>query len=324
MQTTASSAHRQVIAWAMALATLHFTGCTARAPQASIEFTTAPWVEEELIGRRLVTEHLDIWSTLRDAEFELSLPAFLEAAYARYEATITPAADSHPRLKVYILGTPAEWARFVMDRRPAGIDIHALIRADGFTDGPMSACLYEDRATTLAALAHECWHQYASSHFTVPIPAWLDEGLGCCFETLRLIDGKPEFTPQRNSIRMNSLREAVRKGNLLSLDQLVSSDARTISRHYDIDLTQTYYAQVWALVTFLRHGAEGEHAKAFDRLLADIANGRFTARVSAYKLQAPDGHELTLGEAAFRTYFGVSTQALSDDYYRHLFDIADQ
>lgn len=323
MRTTTRRSVRQAVGWATTVATLHLTGCTSPAPRQSIDFTTAPWVEAGLAGRRLVTEHFDIWSTLHDAEFELTLPAFLEMAYSQYEAMIPLARDDDPRLNVYVLGTPADWARFVLDRHPAGVDIHALIRADGFTHGAMSACRYKNRATTLAALAHECWHQYVSTRSDTPIPAWLDEGIGCCFETIQLIDGRPRLTPQRNTIRINGLREAIRTGRLLSLEQLVNSDAATISRKFDIDLTQTYYAQVWALVTFLRHGADGRHAEAFDGLLSDIAGGKFAARVSAYKLQTTDGHNLAFGEAALRTYFGASTRALRDDYYRYLFDIAE-
>ena len=305
------------------MAAVWLTGCATTGPKEPVGFTSSPWVEEKLSGRRLVTKHFDIWSTLRDGEFELALPEFLELAYSSYVGTIPPVEGESPRLNVYVLGTPSEWARFVMSRQPPGVDIHILTRADGFTHGSMSACLYEDRATTLAALAHECWHQYIGTRSDMPIPAWLDEGLGCCFEVLQVTNGKRKYDSSRNSIRINGLRDAIGRGKLLPLEQLVISDAASISRHYDTDLTQTYYAQVWALVTYLRHGSDGRHTKDLDRLLDDVGNGRFLARVSAHKLLAPRGDEIPFGEAAFQTYFKTPTKALSDDYYAYLFDLAD-
>jgi len=323
MRTRTARATRHVAWWTTAIAAAWLTGCATSGPREPISFTSSPWVEKELSGRRLVTEHFDIWSTLRDGEFEVALPEFLELAYSHYVATIPPPEGESPRLNVYILGTPSEWAQFVMFRQPPGVDIHMLTRADGFTHESMSACVYEDRATTLAALAHECWHQYIGTRSSMPIPAWLDEGLGCCFEVLQVSNGKRKYDPARNSIRLKGLREAIGRGKLLPLEMLVISDAASISGHYNADLTQTYYAQVWALVTFLRDGADGRFAKDFDHLLDDVGNGRFLARVSAHKLQAPGGDEIPFGEAAFQAYFKTTTKALSDDYYGYLFDRAE-
>ncbi|MGD2110420.1 MAG: DUF1570 domain-containing protein [Phycisphaerae bacterium] len=298
-------------------------GCTSPGPRQAGAFTTTPWIEDGLTGRRLVTEHFDIWSTLGDVEFELALPSFLEFAYRRYTELVPPLPDAGPRLNVYVLGTASEWAHFVTVHQPPGVEIHALVRVDGFTHGGLSACHYTDRATTLAALAHECWHQYVNACSTSPIPAWLDEGLGCSFETLQITGGVRNFGPEHNTIRLNGLRKAIAEQRLLPLKQLVNSDATTVSRYYNTDLTQTYYAQVWALVTYLRHGADRKHAKSFDRLLEEIAAGRFMARVSAFKLHEPGAGDLTFGEAVLAAYFGASPDRLHEDYIRYLVDIAE-
>ncbi|MBU0718005.1 MAG: hypothetical protein KJ749_07140, partial [Planctomycetes bacterium] len=86
--------------------------------------------------------------------------------------------------------------------------------------------------------------------------------------------------------------------------------------------TQTYYAQAWALMTFLRDGAGRKHAAAFGRLLADLADGGFGARISAFRLTAPEAAGLTFGEAAFRAYFTGSPEQLEKDYYNHIVRVA--
>ena len=86
----------------------------------------------------------------------------------------------------------------------------------------------------------------------------------------------------------------------------------------DARRTETYYAQAWALVDFLRHGAGGRYAKAFDQLLDDIANDTFRVRLSAAKLATADAATLPLGELTFQTYFGGPSSAAADEYYDHL------
>ncbi|UCC29688.1 MAG: DUF1570 domain-containing protein [Phycisphaerales bacterium] len=307
----------------MALAPLlSVVGCATNGTPQRIEVWTGAWSEEGLTGRRFVTEHFEIVTTLRDAEFEAALPRFLEAAYKRYAGTIAPPEDVESKLTTYVFNTRSEWVRFARRRFPARYEVYSRIRSGGFTESHASVLFYVSRGTTLATLAHEGWHQYVGSRFDAPIPAWLDEGLACYHEAVEFAGAVPRFTPQRNTLRINSLREAVQTGTDMSLREIIDTNAGRIIMQHHSGITQLYYAQAWALVTFLRHGAGGRFAAAFDRMLDDIADGTLSVRVSAAGLGAAGGSDLTFGEAVFRAYFDQRPEELSEQYYDHLVRVA--
>ena len=295
-------------------ALLTLVGCETAGP-ASVEFTRQGWSREGLTGRKYTTAHFDIVSTLRDPEFEQALPGFVEAAYQRYQSTLPAAPDDGTRLTMYVFGTRSEWKRYTQRHFPTRYELYRRIRDGGFTEGDVSVSFYTSRAATLATLAHEGWHQYADSRLDAPIPAWLNEGLACCHEAVEFAGRKPRFTPRHNTFRINALREAVRRDELLSLREIVDTDAgHVISRDHGL-IAGVYYAQAWALITFLRHGDQGRHAGAFDEMLTDLAEGNFSVRVSAAGLTARDDAGVTFGNAAFREYFGRKPEDLQDEYY---------
>ena len=300
---------------------LGVAGCVGGGP-ARRAVSTQVWSEQGLSGRRIITEHFDTVSTLGDAEFEAALPVFLEATYKRYHATLPAPSDASTRLTTYIFGTRSEWARFTRHRFPARCGVYSRIRSGGFTEGDTSVSFYVSRATTLATLAHEGWHQYVGSRFETQIPAWLNEGLACYHEAVEFAGSMPRFTPQRNTFRINSLREAIQRDTLMSLREVVDTNAGQVISRRHRDITQIYYAQAWALVTFLRHGARGRYAPAFDRMLSDIADGTFAVRVSAAKLGSADAATLSSGGATFRTYFDRTPDDLADEYYDHLIRVS--
>ena len=275
------------------------------------------WSYEGLTGRRITTKHFEIISTLRDVEFEDALPRFLEMTYRRYERMLpAPARPSCP-LTIYIFATRQEWEWFTRRRFPSRYEVYSRIRQGGYTEGDMSVSFYVNRSGTLATLAHEAWHQYVGSRFDTPIPAWLNEGLACYHEALHVARDRPVFTPRHNTFRINSLCEAVQRDTLLSVGGIVDTDAGQVISQDDSRITQVYYAQAWALVTFLRHGAGGRYADAFDRLLTDVTEGTFGVHVGAARLGSSDPSGTSVGRAAFEAYFGL-VDAVADEYYDHL------
>ncbi len=309
---------RDRLRWVAALGVVAgMAGCAPRST-VRIAVTVEPWSEEGLTGRRLVTDHFEIISTLRDPEFEAALPGFLEACHSQYEAMFPSPAGVEMRLPAYIFGTRSEWARFAQRRFPTRYDVYSRIRSGGFTEGSTSVSFHVSRAATLATLAHEGWHQYIGARLEKPIPAWLNEGLACYHEAVELAGTTPRFTPQHNTFRINSLREAIQTDKAMSLQEIVDTDAGRVITSHDTGMSQIYYAQAWALATFLRHGASGRHAPAFDRMLSDLADGTFSIRVSAATLGTGGADDLSLGEAAFRAYFGHTPDHLAEEYYDHL------
>ncbi len=301
------------------LAAWAICGCAPRSTSVSV--VRSAWSDDGFVGRRFVTDHFEINSILTDAEFEAALPAFMEAAYRRYEMTFPLAGRPEHKLTMYIFGTRSEWQRFTRRRFPARAAVYSRIRSGGFTEGDTSVSFFMNRSATLATLAHEGWHQYVGARFAFAIPAWLNEGLACCHESVEHAGRQPTFDPSHNTFRINSLREAVQTGRLLPLRRIVDTDAGEVISQEHSGVTQVYYAQAWALVTFLRHGSGGKYAEDFDRLLSDIADGTFPVKLSAAKLTVPDRNSTTAGTAAFEGYFGATPAALAEEYETHLMKV---
>jgi hypothetical protein len=302
--------------WALLTVPL-LAGCAAQRTS-SVAYSREEWSEDGFRGRRLVSEHFEIVSTIADAEFEAALPAFLEAAYANYRMTMPGDEAGRPKLRTYILATREQWESFTGRHFPARASLYRGINFGGFTEGGTSVSYYTTRSAALATLAHEGWHQYTATRFDVAIPAWLNEGLACNHEAVEPVAAGPVFTPRRNAFRLAALREAVHSGRLLPLGELLDTDAGIVLRRGDSRTTQAYYAQVWALVLFLRHGAGGRYAEDFDHLLADISSGAFRIQQSAAGITAPDARP---GRATFQRYFRVDPADIEGPLSDFVFDL---
>ncbi len=279
-----------------------------------------PWSETGLVGRTLTTQHFEVHSTLTDVEFENALSGFLEAMLRRFESVAPAPAPANTRLTTYVFATRAEWAQFTGTFYPDRYATLRRIRTGGFTEGDTAVTFYATRAATLATLAHEGWHQYAHSRFAAPIPAWLNEGLACYHEALEYAGESVRFTPQRNTFRINSLRNALKTGRLLPFSELIRTNAGEVLTRRRHETVQVYYAQAWALVTFLLHGGNGDYAEGCRNMLSDIATGAFQVKVSAAGLTADDPSDAAA--AAFRCYFAQPLTTLENEYQTFLVELA--
>ena len=312
---------RRTVTCLLGAALLVLVGCASGGPKLftpRTTYTTAEWSYQGEPGRVLTTEHFDIHSTLLDAELEQVLPRFLEAAYRRYEATQPPLRESTRRLQTYVFGTRREWLHYTQLRSPQRAPVYAKIHQGGYTEGDTSAQFYTTRSGLLATLAHEGWHQYSGARFAARMPAWLDEGLAAYHESFSFAGDEPEFKPLHNTFRINALRSAVQRGELFHLRELIVTHAGEVILNSQRSTTQTYYAQVWGLATFLRHGAHGRYAGQFKRMLHDAADGSLRARANAARLACDDPVGATYGEAVFYTYFGTDLEQLNTEYHNHI------
>ncbi len=292
-------------------------GCATAARSPQVSPVISPWAQEGLVGRRMVTEHFEIVSTLTDREFERAVPEVLEASYRHFGRTLPPPAIGEAtRLKTFVFGTRAEWLRYTARHYPARFALYSRIHAGGFSDGDTAVSFYSTRSDTLATLVHEAWHQYTAARRDA-LPGWLNEGLACYHEAVSLSRGSPAFTPRRNTHRLNALREALQSNAALSIAQLLATDAgRVVGDDHSLQ-TQRYYAQVWGLVVYLKHEAGARSAASFARMLEDIAGGRAGARVTAQRVGTAALAPVSDGEAWFRAYWG-DPQALESGYFDFL------
>ena len=291
------------------------TACSTSGPRIAATPPSVEWRCDGFVGRHYTTDHFDIYSTLADRQFESIVPGFMEAAYRQYASAAPPCEGSADRLAVYIFGSRQEWARFSRRHHAANYDVYARIRVGGFTEGGTCVLFYVNRAQALSTLAHEGWHAYVAGRISAVMPAWLNEGFACCFEAIQFVDDEAEFTPKRNLFRINALRRSVQADHLMSLSQLVETDAgRVIVAGHDA-ATQRYYPQAWALVTFLRYGP---HARALDRMLGDLATGDYATAVRSARVTMVDPGDVSHTDAAFFAYFGCVPADLDRNYYAHI------
>lgn len=223
------------------------------------------------------------------------------------------------RLIVYLFDTRDQWALFTRGMFPDRADTYLHIHAGGYTDYPTATAVAFDlqRERTLSLLAHEGMHQYMARFLPEHTPAWINEGLATQWESFELAGPVPTFTPRRNYQRLSALREvlatrdaAIPLARLLAMDagQALTSRAQP---------TRAFYAQVWALVLFLREGpCPMEYREGFSRLLLDLGTPRMRAAIRAERVTTPGAEAMSDGEILFRHYITDDLNRAQDEYRR--------
>ncbi len=250
-------------------------------------------------GTRLQTPHYDLRLTARDPVLQAYLPGFLETALDAYRQLVPGPCDQ--RMEIYLFETRAEWARFTRRFAPADAHVYLHIQEGAYMDQRTATTVAYDlgRDRTLALLAHEGLHQYLAACLPEPVVPWLNEGLATQFEAFTLKQGRPVFTARHNLFRRNNLREALDgQGSWIPLSQLLSMHAGQAVVQTG-QIARGYYAQVWALVLFLR---EGPYARDFQHLLRDLGTDRMRLATRAYRAAHPEASALSEGEVVFRHY----------------------
>ena len=306
----------------MVLTAILAGGCDSAARAPKFQLTKAEWTYRGSVGELLTTDHFEIYTTIQDQELREVLPLFLESAYRHYTDLLPTVSDDNPRMQTYLFNTRLQWDRFVRENFPRRYPVYRLIQNGGFASGRRCVVYYLKRAYTLSIIAHEGMHQYFGSHFDVQIPPWLNEGLATYCEGFDFRDGQPVFLPRHNTFRLNPLRRALTTDGLLPLRQILATHAGEVVQEGHRGVTSAYYAQVWALTVFLRHGQRGKYADGFARMLEDIRNGSLHTRARAAKLASGKPSEVSLGEAVFRAYITHDIDAFEQEYRDFMIELA--
>ncbi len=296
-------------------------GCASRDEEV-VQYTEEPWSFGRVEGTKLSTEHFDIHSTLKDGQLQAALPEFLEAAYRQYNSLLpAPESGAGKRLQTYVLNDRPQWELYAKSKFPQQFPVFRKISAGGFAVGNECVVYYIRRTYTLSVLAHEGMHQYFANYFSTKLPAWLNEGLATYCEAYELPSGKARFTPQRNSFRLNALRDAMTTDSVLPLRALLSTDAGRVINEGRSRLTKTYYAQAWALVCFLRHGEDGAYADGFQEMLDAIVSGKLEQAAKVARIQPSASGRTSYGESVFRAYITDDLDTLESQFRDYLFEL---
>lgn len=114
---------------------------------------------------------------------------------------------------------------------------------------------------------------------------------------------------------------AANHGPTFTLSDLLSTNAGKIIDTSDSNRTTSYYAHVWALVLFLRHGAAGKYAASFEDLLDGIADGTLRIRMQSAKVTADQPSAVSDGEAAFRAYISTDLSGFEAEFKGFVYEL---
>jgi hypothetical protein len=115
--------------------------------------------------------------------------------------------------------------------------------------------------------------------------------------------------------RFAQLRTAAAGGRLKSVRELIETSPQRLIQEPG-DAAVTYYAQLWALVHFLREGDGGTYRPALQRLLTDAQAGRLSQSVAGALSMNERAGLLARrqGIAVFRAYFDRDPDAFDRRY----------
>lgn len=289
-------------------------GCAAgKTAHAPVAFESHPWTFRDQRGARLISEHYDIFTTIRDPQLVRLLPELMETAFAHYQQRVPPGKQPTERMQVYLFATRAEWADFTRRFTGPRASIFLKVRNGGYSERGVSVIEYTRHQTTFPLMTHEGFHQYLYHYVNDQVPAWLNEGLAVMFEGQRWIgSGAPVFDPHYNPARHNALAEAVLADKLFPLRELLDTHAGNVIEHSSRTVA-TYYAQVWALVLFLEQGAGGKYAAGFHRMCDQLRSRDIEQFARASFIWSPRTR-YSFGEALFRTFITDDVAQAEQEY----------
>jgi hypothetical protein len=155
-----------------------------------------------------------------------------------------------------------------------------------------------------ATLYHEAFHAYLAG-FVYPaktgeMPRWLNEGLAQIFETA-LIDAGELRIGHADAARLTRAKEAVRKGELIPLADLLRSGPKqfALSHIGDRQVSDRHYLTSWAVAMYL----------TFERRLLG------SAALDSYVQSLTDGTDV---KPAFEELVGQSLPQLETDLRKYL------
>jgi hypothetical protein len=292
---------------------------TSPAPTAfadSLILSEEQWTFHTRPGRAIETPHFRLYTTLSDSLLLDRFPAFAERALIHYTTYLTDLPEPARRLETFLMATRPQWAEITQRVAGQNAATYLQIQRGGFAYNARAVYWDIGPHDTLAMAAHEGWHQYTQSTFKVPLPIWLEEGLGTYMEGFRWAEDdrtRPLFLPWSNPERFDTLRNLATRNELIPLQDLLTARPQDLIQTSSAN-TLGYYAQVWALTHFL---AETPHYRpALQQMLREHASGRAldTYLTRLGPTEARRTVTLRIGNGALRTWFTTDLEAAASEY----------
>lgn len=254
-------------------------GCTVAPPPASWTGPAGPtavnvsaWRYNDQAARQYQTAHYLLLSTVSDPELMGRIAQVMEGAYQQYLLLVPEVAQSSRLMRCYWFANRDQWAQFTRKQTGAESAIYLQILRGGYTLDDVYVAYDLGESGTFSVAAHEGWHQFAARHFRGRLPPFLEEGIACLFENIRWDNDLPRWNLQVNRTRIRSLRNAVERGQLWTLEELAQMHAGLVVDQPAARI-ESFYAQSWAFARFMCDYEDGRYRRRLQRLLDDVATG---------------------------------------------------
>lgn len=281
-----------------------------------------PWENPYGEGLVISTRNYRIYTTHLEPLMLRQIPAFVESAFRAYQSQL-PRPLNHPDpFIVYLFGTREQWESFTRDTAGSDAEVYLKIQAGAYVANGICVAYDIGRRQTFSILGHEGWHQFNQRLFVYRLPSWLDEGIATLFETCRYEQGRFIFNPASNLMRLGSLKQTLQEGRLIPLDQLLLLNPGQVLAGYNGDPNgvTAFYAQVYALVRFLREEGYGIRLRGYHAMLLGAAHGDWPLDGALLTAAADRRVSLTVGwnmrvsRELFAHYYDEDLKTLNDDY----------
>ena len=276
-------------------------------------------------GLIIETTHYRIFTTEKDPLILVTLPKFLECAHTAYQDMLGYRLKKTRISDIYHFAARKQWEDFTENYTGDMWPIYRNINRGAYYLNGICVSYNIGRNATMSALAHEGWHQFSRQNFKYALPSWLDEGLAMQFEAFTYQDGKYHFRPSRNLNRLGALKQAMNASyrgerQLFTLPQLISLNPGQIIIRKDKALTGEYYAQVYALIRFLREYDYGRYKPYLTGMLVDGMLGKWpvsseVSTVLSKKTGSPSSSwNSQFSRELFQRYIPLPPEKLSKEY----------
>ncbi len=287
--------------------------------------TTESWDFDGAPGTLTRTRSYRLFSTETDAALMGTMPAFLERALDTYTTVLGPLPRPTLKLDTFLMADRAQWEKLTRQVMGDAAAPYLRIQRGGFSSGGRALLFTIGPRDTLAIAGHEGWHQYSQRTFKSELPVWLEEGIAVYMEGFIADPADPSlpvFAGWANAERFEQLVSAAKDWQLLSLPKLLDMPPQNLLST-STEGALTYYAQVWALVHFLKEGENGKYRESLSRALSDAAAGHIR---SAIDRRFGEGTSKLLtrerrGPELFQTYFNADLTAAAREYDAFLTEI---
>lgn len=280
---------------------------------------SAAWTDLFRGGTVYATPHYRIYSTVTRPMLMSIAPGFLEAAHDRYtEITGLNGGGSQKPAPVFLLATRPQWAEVTRQLVQENQNIYLAIDAGGYCY--RDTCVFWDVGglETLRLASHEGLHQFFGRH-DAHLPIWLEEGLCTSAEGFDVQQQNVAFRPERNFVRLGSLRTALIQHRWIPIEKLTAMDGGDAVQDTRPGAALEYYAQLWALALYLQSRPDTQ--AAVKRIIADCSGGRVPAvELTPQERQAASAdptHRLgakLLARHVFLQYVNRNPESFDRDY----------